>query len=90
MDSTALNSVEKLSDHDKAELQQFLQNESQKAKVQASVHTLTEVCFRKCVTSTIKNGKLDKNEEGCLTNCTERFFDLNNLIVQHLRDMRES
>ncbi|KAI1189864.1 Tim10/DDP family zinc finger protein [Nemania serpens] len=79
--------LEKLSDKDKSELQQFFQNESTKARVANTVHSLTNMCFRKCVTG-IKSGKLEKNEESCMTNCAERFFDVTELTVQHLGERR--
>ncbi|KAJ8122184.1 hypothetical protein ONZ43_g1559 [Nemania bipapillata] len=92
MDTNALDTaeVDKLNENDKAELRQFLQNENQKARVQNTVHSLTDMCFRKCITSTIKNGKLEKNEESCMANCTERFFDVGNLTVKQLQNMRQS
>ncbi|KAI1167423.1 Tim10/DDP family zinc finger protein [Nemania serpens] len=90
MDNLSVNTadLEKLSEKDKSELQQFLQNESTKARLASSVHTLTNVCFRKCVTGAIRSGRLEKTEESCLTNCTERFFDLSELTVQHLNARR--
>ncbi|KAI0105475.1 Tim10/DDP family zinc finger protein [Nemania sp. FL0031] len=88
LDSASLD-IEKLNETDKAQLRQFLQNENQKARIYSSVHSLTDMCFRKCITGTIKNDKLDKNEEGCLANCAERFFDLRALTVKHLQDMRQ-
>ncbi|KAF1812089.1 hypothetical protein P152DRAFT_459046 [Eremomyces bilateralis CBS 781.70] len=78
----------KLSDTDKAELRQFIQAESQKASLQQSIHSLTDLCFRKCITARIANGKLDKYEEPCMTNCVERFLDGTQLIVRQLEQMR--
>lgn len=80
--------LSKLTPKDKAELQQFILNESQKARIQQSVHTLTDTCWKKCVTGTIRSGKLDKNEETCTANCVERFFDANLTIIKHLENMR--
>jgi import inner membrane translocase subunit TIM8 len=81
--------LSKLNDKDKAELQQFLQNENQRARIQANVHSLADVCFKKCITGTIKNGKLDKTEESCMANCAERFLDISSLTLQHLRNIRQ-
>ncbi|KAI1202494.1 Tim10/DDP family zinc finger protein [Nemania serpens] len=86
--SVSTSDLEKLSEKDKSELQQFLQNESAKARIASSVHTLTNVCFRKCITGAIKNGNLEKSEESCMTNCTQRFFDLSELTMQHLNARR--
>ncbi|GAW26279.1 putative mitochondrial import inner membrane translocase subunit TIM8 [Rosellinia necatrix] len=90
MDNLSLDSadVDKLNDKDKSELRQFLQNENQKARIQATVHSLTDVCFRKCITGTIKNSKLDKAEDSCMANCAERFFDVSSLTMKHLQNMR--
>ncbi|KAI1824431.1 Tim10/DDP family zinc finger protein [Xylaria intraflava] len=81
--------LQSLNEKDKAELQQVLQNESQKSRVHATVHSLTNVCFNKCITGTIKSGKLDKTEESCMTNCAERFFDISKLTMKHLQNMRQ-
>lgn len=78
----------KLPDRDKQELQQFLKNESQKSTIQQSIHSLTDMCFRKCITSKISSGKLDKYEEPCMQNCVDRFMDANNLILKQLETMR--
>lgn len=141
MDSTgsALNQdldLSKLSEKDKKELQQFIFNESQKARIQQcmspnplsldpqlslchlcrgailepkfaghtlmnfaprktmltrlslAVHSLTEVCWKKCVTGTIRSGKLDRSEESCAQNCVDRFMDANLTIIKHLESMR--
>lgn len=52
-------------------------------------HALTEVCWKKCMTGTIRGGKLDKSEETCLANCVERVLDINFLTVKHLEKMRQ-
>lgn len=55
----------------------------------ADTHALTEVCWKKCMTGTIRGGKLDKSEETCLANCVERVLDINFLTVKHLEKMRQ-
>ncbi|KAI0835553.1 Tim10/DDP family zinc finger-domain-containing protein [Hypoxylon sp. FL0890] len=82
--------LNKLNEKDKGELRQFLANESQKARVQATVHSLTDVCFKKCITGTIRGGKLDKTEEGCMANCADRFVDVSQLTMKHLQSLRQS
>ncbi|KAI0603381.1 Tim10/DDP family zinc finger protein [Biscogniauxia sp. FL1348] len=89
MDSLNEHELDKLNEKDKVELRQFLANESQKARVQATVHTLTDTCFNKCITGTIRNGKLDKTEESCMSNCAERFFDISSLTMKHLQNLRQ-
>ncbi|KAI0166291.1 Tim10/DDP family zinc finger protein [Xylariaceae sp. FL1272] len=89
MDQIENADLERLNDKDKTELRQFLNNENQKARVQANVHSLTDMCFKKCVTGTIKDGKLNSSEEGCMANCAERFFDVSSLTMKHLQNMRQ-
>ncbi|KAL1304423.1 hypothetical protein AAFC00_003421 [Neodothiora populina] len=80
--------ISKLSDKDKQDLQQFVVNESQKARIQQSIHSLTDTCFRKCVTNKIMSGKLDRSEEPCMQNCVDRFMDANMTVLRHLEQMR--
>ncbi|KAF2715304.1 hypothetical protein K504DRAFT_469556 [Pleomassaria siparia CBS 279.74] len=81
--------LSKLSDRDKQELQQFVMNESQKARIQASVHSLTDTCFRKCIPAGgIKSPKLDKYEEPCMRQCVDRFLDANFVVLKELERMR--
>lgn len=54
----------------------------------AETHNLTQICWKKCVTGSIKGAKLDKGEEGCLANCVDRFLDINFLTMKHLNNMR--
>ncbi|KAK6836587.1 Tim10/DDP family zinc finger [Apiospora arundinis] len=89
MDALNDHDLEKLNDKDKGELRQFLNNESQKARVQSTVHSLTDMCFTKCITGNIKQGKLDKTEEGCMANCAERFLDISGLTMKHLQNLRQ-
>jgi import inner membrane translocase subunit TIM8 len=80
--------LERLNDADKAEIRQFLSNQQQRTQIQSQTHQLTQMCWTKCVTGGMKSSKLDKNEEGCLANCVNRFMDLNFLTVKHLNSMR--
>ncbi|KAF4435140.1 mitochondrial import inner membrane translocase subunit TIM8 [Fusarium austroafricanum] len=80
--------LEKLNDTDRLELRQFLANEQQRSQIQAQTHSLTQMCWKKCVPGNIKNSKLDKSEETCLANCVERFLDVNYLTMKHLNGMR--
>jgi len=80
--------LSKLSDRDKQELQQFIVNESQKSRIQQSVHNLTDICWKKCVTGSIRSGKLEKAEETCAQNCVDRFLDGNFTVIKHLEAMR--
>lgn len=52
-------------------------------------HNLTELCWKKCVTSPVKSNTLDKAEESCMSNCVERFLDLNILTAKLLSNMQQ-
>ncbi|KAI9301781.1 Tim10/DDP family zinc finger-domain-containing protein [Cunninghamella echinulata] len=76
------------SENDQRELAQFLEAENAKARIQQTVHTLTDSCWDKCVSKV--NAKLDRGEEACLSNCVERFLDTSLFIVKRLEDLRSS
>jgi len=80
--------INRLSDREKRELQIFLQGESQKAQVQKQIHDLTEMCFKKCIAGSVSSGKLAGKEESCMTNCVNRLFDSNLVILKHLETLR--
>ncbi|THW40653.1 hypothetical protein D6D22_05741 [Aureobasidium pullulans] len=90
MDSLGSGNIEvsKMSDAEKQDLQQFVVNETQKARIQQSIHSLTDVCFRKCITGKISAGKLDRSEEPCMQNCVDRFMDANLVVIKNLEQMR--
>ncbi|ORX98174.1 Tim10/DDP family zinc finger-domain-containing protein [Clohesyomyces aquaticus] len=82
--------LSKLSDRDRQELQQFVMNETQKARIQSSIHSLTDTCFRKCIPAGgVKKGALDKYEEPCMRNCVDRFLDANLVVLRELERMRQ-
>ncbi|KAF2012857.1 hypothetical protein BU24DRAFT_425462 [Aaosphaeria arxii CBS 175.79] len=82
--------LSKLSDRDKQELQQFVLNESQKARIQQSIHSLTDTCFRKCIPAgAVKKGALEaKSEEPCMRQCVDRFLDANLVVMKELERLR--
>ncbi|CAD0099108.1 unnamed protein product [Aureobasidium mustum] len=90
MDSLGSGNIDisQMSDAEKKDLQQFVVNESQKARIQQSIHSLTDTCFRKCVTNKISSGKLDRSEEPCMQNCVDRFMDANLVVIKNLEQMR--
>ncbi|KAF1998874.1 hypothetical protein P154DRAFT_438281 [Amniculicola lignicola CBS 123094] len=82
--------LSRLSQTEKQELQQFVMNEAQKARIQESIHKLTDTCFRKCIPSgAIKKAPLDKYEEPCVKNCVDRFLDANFLVLRELERLRQ-
>lgn len=46
------------------------------------------MCFKKCITSKISSGKLDRYEEPCMQNCVDRYMDANMVVIKHLEQMR--
>lgn len=53
-------------------------------------HSLAEICFKKCITSSITQGKLAGKEETCMANCVNRWYDSNLQILKHLDALRAS
>ncbi|KAI9476338.1 MAG: Tim10/DDP family zinc finger-domain-containing protein [Benjaminiella poitrasii] len=76
------------SENDQRELGQFLEAEQAKARVQQTVHSLTDTCWDKCISKV--NNKLDRSEESCLANCVDRFLDTSMFIVKRLEELRSS
>ena len=57
--------------------------EKQKAMFNELVSHITELCFTTCVPK--PGGKLDSSEQACLQNCTLRFLESNQVILQRLQ-----
>ncbi|KAJ9072044.1 Mitochondrial import inner membrane translocase subunit tim8 [Entomophthora muscae] len=81
--SVSLPSSLNLDEESKIELTKFIENEQSKARIQQSVHTMTDLCWDKCITKI--GNRLDSNEESCLKNCVERFLDTSIFIVSKLQ-----
>jgi import inner membrane translocase subunit TIM8 len=60
----------------------FIEQENQKQRFQAVVHTLTDQCWELCAPSI--SSRLDGRSETCLANCVERFIDSSNYIINKL------
>ncbi|PKX96758.1 Tim10/DDP family zinc finger protein [Aspergillus novofumigatus IBT 16806] len=88
MDPQTQNDIAKLSDADRKELTQFLENEAQRSNIQQTVHHLADVCWKKCITGKISSGRLGQGEEGCAQNCVERWMDTNFAVLKHLETLR--
>ncbi|WPH00719.1 Mitochondrial import inner membrane translocase subunit tim8 [Acrodontium crateriforme] len=82
------DALRNMSDKDKQELQQFVNNETQKAQIQQTVHNLTDLCFRKCITGKISSGALDRSEEPCMQNCVDRWMDSQMTVVRRLESLQ--
>lgn len=63
-----------------AQMQEFIQRESQVAQIQQMIATLTDVCWDKCVSS--PGSYLSSKETACLENCTKRFVEVTQFIMQ--------
>ncbi|KAH8702632.1 putative magnesium and cobalt transport protein and translocase of inner mitochondrial membrane [Talaromyces proteolyticus] len=88
MDGQANFDINKLSATDRQELNLFLANETQKSNIQQTVHQLSEICWKKCVTGRITSNRLDSSEESCTQNCVDRWMDSNLAILKHLETLR--
>ncbi|CAI5467950.1 unnamed protein product [Closterium sp. Yama58-4] len=69
------------------ELQQFLEQEKQKAMLNELVAKLTEVCWDKCVTAA-PGTKFSGSESSCLSNCAQRYLDVSGLVVRKFQSIQ--
>ncbi|OCF40606.1 mitochondrial import inner membrane translocase subunit TIM8 [Kwoniella heveanensis CBS 569] len=65
-----------LDDASKKELEVFLEQEQAKAKLQASIHELTNTCW-------------NTSEAQCLENCVDRFLDSSLYIVRQIEAQKQ-
>lgn len=63
------------------QMQQYIQQETQKQQMQQVIHDLNEKCWDTCFEGKPGN-KIDSRTETCITNCVERFIDTNIHLVQ--------
>ncbi|KAJ1654983.1 Mitochondrial import inner membrane translocase subunit tim8, partial [Coemansia sp. RSA 25] len=56
------------------ELKKFVEQETQKAQMQQTIHEFTGRCWESCIAQT-KSNQLDSKETACLQNCVNRFVD---------------
>ncbi|KAF8400023.1 hypothetical protein HHK36_015897 [Tetracentron sinense] len=69
-----------------AELQQFLEQEKEKAMLNEMVAKLTNVCWDKCITGT-PGSKFSSGESTCLSNCAQRYMDMSIIIMKRFQSM---
>ncbi|EIN13554.1 hypothetical protein PUNSTDRAFT_109751 [Punctularia strigosozonata HHB-11173 SS5] len=69
------------------ELGDFLQAQEAQAKVQASIHNFTSMCWDKCVTGT-PSTSFSRSERSCLENCVDRFLDTSMFMVRKVESQR--
>ncbi|CAM8878350.1 hypothetical protein QQ045_020892 [Rhodiola kirilowii] len=77
MDPSALSSPE---------LQQFINQEKEKAMLNEMVAKLTTVCWDKCITGT-PGSKFSSSETSCLANCAHRYMDMSLQIMKRFQNM---
>ncbi|XP_019175488.1 PREDICTED: mitochondrial import inner membrane translocase subunit TIM8 [Ipomoea nil] len=77
MDASALKS---------AEMQQFLNEEKQRAMINELVGKITSSCWDKCITST-PGSKFSSSETNCLNNCAQRYMDMSVLIIKRFQSI---
>jgi len=53
-----------------------------------AVHSLTDLCWKKCVPGKISTNKMDGREDGCMQNCVDRYMDSQYAVLQHLETLR--
>ncbi|KAI5819442.1 Tim10/DDP family zinc finger-domain-containing protein [Pyronema omphalodes] len=87
MDASALGLGE-FNEKDRKEIQSFIEKEQQKAKFQENVHSLTAMCWTKCLAQNKISGPgLDKSEASCLDNCVNRYIDAQKTVISQLERM---
>lgn len=86
MSSISPTALKDLNESSRLEILKFVESENSKSKVQMSIHNFTDICFKKCNNNKpITSGQLDNLEEQCLTNCVNRFLDINIKVVKLLQ-----
>ncbi|KAK4370741.1 hypothetical protein RND71_010216 [Anisodus tanguticus] len=78
MDPSALQSPE---------LQNFLNQEKERAMINEMVGKLTSACWDKCITGT-PGSKFSSSEAACLTNCAQRYMEMSLMIVKRFQNMQ--
>ncbi|KAK4375770.1 hypothetical protein RND71_006447 [Anisodus tanguticus] len=78
MDPSALQSPE---------LQNFLNQEKERAMINEMVGKLTSSCWDKCITGT-PGSKFSSSEANCLTNCAQRYMEMSLTIVKRFQNMQ--
>ncbi|KAG1755080.1 Tim10/DDP family zinc finger protein, partial [Suillus paluster] len=69
------------------ELATFLEREQAQARINSTVHSLTSMCWDKCVTGT-PGSSFARKEESCLLNCVDRFMDTSLFIIKTIEGQR--
>lgn len=65
---------------DARRLQGFLVQEQHKLQLQELISTITEQCFKKCVSTPA--ARLSNSESSCITNCAKRYIDTTQVLME--------
>lgn len=78
--------MENLSSSEQKEMQQFIDSESGRLKMQSAISDFTDKCFSKCFANggTVQKDQLSPSDTGCLRNCVGRYLDVNIHIINNL------
>ncbi|KAI0932393.1 hypothetical protein AcW1_000468 [Taiwanofungus camphoratus] len=80
--------AERFDEATQKELANFMETEQAQARLHQSIHTMTSMCWDKCITGT-PSTRFSRGEEGCLANCVERFLDTSLFMVRQIEEQRE-
>ncbi|RSH77764.1 Mitochondrial import inner membrane translocase subunit tim8 [Apiotrichum porosum] len=94
--SQATQQMPQFDEATRQELSDFIEQEQAKAKIQSSVHELTDkywpgrgtdTSVPVCITGSISS-KFSKSEASCLENCVDRFLDTSLYIVKQIEEQK--
>ncbi|KAH8917711.1 hypothetical protein BT69DRAFT_1248487 [Atractiella rhizophila] len=73
----------------KRQLEEFVERETARGKLQAQIREFTSLCWDKCITGTPGN-RFGRGEETCLANCVDRFLDSSLHIMKRVEESHKS
>ncbi|GAA5854719.1 hypothetical protein JCM8547_004950 [Rhodosporidiobolus lusitaniae] len=80
-------SLQQFDEATRRDLQNFLEQEQTKAKLQSQIHQFTDTCWDLCVKGQ-PGARFSRGEEACLVNCVDRFLDSSLFIVKSLEERK--
>ncbi|KAK4334416.1 hypothetical protein RTBOTA2_003164, partial [Rhodotorula toruloides] len=84
---TQAQGLESFDENTRRELQQFLEQEQTKARIQTQIHEFTDTCWDLCIKGQPQS-RFSRGEQACLANCTDRFLDASLFIVKSLEERK--
>ncbi|RAL41704.1 unnamed protein product [Cuscuta campestris] len=67
-------------------LARTIEEEKQKAMLAELITKITSSCWDKCITGT-PGSKFSSSEASCLSNCAQRYLDMNILLIKRFQSM---